>query len=163
MPGKETREEAESGRRFSQRVAAARAKAAALAETRAAIFREELSDKGAFAARAVAGFAAAAFFAALALLLATALLAALLSKLLGGAIAGVSATLVLYLAIAAAGAIFGARALDRVKPLDFPATRTELGRDFDALAAAAAAPPEPEDEDDGDEADFEERFRTGSE
>jgi hypothetical protein len=161
MPEMEERAEAEAGRRFSQRVAAARAKAAALASTRAAIFREELSDKGASAARAIGGFVAAAFFGAFALLLATALLAALLSKLLGGAIAGVAATLVLYLIIAAAGAMLGARALDRIKPLDFPATSTELRRDFDALAAAAAPPPE--EDDDGAEADLEERYRSGAE
>lgn len=162
MSGMEAREETESRLRFSQRVAAAREKAAALAATRAAIFREELADKGAFAARAVAGLAVAAFFGALALILATALVAALFSKLFGGAIAGVAATLVLYLAIAAAGAIVGSKALGRVQPLDFPATSAELAKDFDALAAAAAAPPEPEDDTEDDD-DLEERFRTGSE
>jgi hypothetical protein len=160
----EAHEETDSRGRFSQRVAAARAKAAALAATRAAMFREELADKGASAAKAVAGFAAAAFFGSLALLLMTALLAALLSSLFNSAIAGVGATLGLYLAIAAAGAILGWKALGRVKPLDFPATGAALAGDFDALATAAAAPEDDEGsfEDDEDD-DIEERFREGSE
>lgn len=163
MSGMEAREETESPLRFSQRVAAAREKAAALAATRAAIFREELADKGAFAAKAVAGFAAAAFFGSLALILATALIAALFSRLFGSAILGVAATLGLYLAIAAVGAVLGWRALERVQPLDFPATSAELAVDFDALAAAVAAPPEDDfEEGEGDE-DLEGRFREGSE
>lgn len=172
MTGIEAREETDSRGRFSQRVAAAREKAAALAATRAAMFREELADKGASAAKAMAGFAAAAFFGSLALLLATALLAALLSSLLHSAIAGVGATLVLYLAIAAFGAILGWRALERVQPLDFPATGAALAGDFDALATAAAAAA-PEDDEDGfedgeddeedEKDDLEERFREGSE
>jgi hypothetical protein len=166
MAVREAREETDSRSRFSQRVAAAREKAAALAATRAAMFREELADKGASAAKAMAGFAAAIFFGSLTLLLATALLAALLSRLFGSAIAGVAATLVLYLAIAAAGAILGWRALGRVQPLDFPETGAALAGDFDALATAAAAAPEDEDgdlEDGEDEDDLEERFREGSE
>lgn len=163
MAPMEAREETESRRRFSQRVAAAREKAAALAATRAAIFREELADKGAFAAKAVAGFAAAAFFGSLTLILATALIAALFSKLFGSAILGIAATLVLYLAIAAAGAVLGWRALERVQPLDFPATRADLAGDFDALAAAVAAPPEDDFEGDGEDGDLEGRFREGSE
>ena len=164
MAGMEEREEPGSRRRFSQRVAAAREKAAALAATRAAIFREELADKGAYATKAVAGFAAAAFFGSLTLLLATALLATLLSRLFGSAIAGVAATLVLYLAIAAAGAILGWSALGRVQPFDFPATGAELARDFDALATAAAAPQDSEgDFEDDEDDDLEERFRERSE
>ena len=168
MAGMEAREPADTRRPFSQRIAAAREKAAALASTRAAMFREELADKGASVAKAVAGFVAAAFFGGLALLLATALLAALLSSLFNSAIAGVGATLGLYLAIAAAGVILGWRALERVKPLDFPATRAALAGDFEALATAAAAPEDDEDDEDDDyedddEDDLEERFREGSE
>jgi hypothetical protein len=162
MAGMEEREETDSRRRFSERVAAAREKAAALAATRAAMFREELADKGAYAAKAVAGFAAAAFFGSLTLLLATALFAALLSSLFNSAIAGVGATLVFYLVIAAAGAILGWRALGRVQPLDFPATGAELARDFDALATAAA-PEKDEGDLEDDEDDLEERFRERSE
>lgn len=162
MAGMEAREETESRSRFSQRVKAAREKAAALAATRAAIFREELADKGALAAKAVAGFAAAAFFGSLALILATALIAALFSKLFGSAILGVAATLVLYLAIAAAGAVLGWRALEKVQPFDFPATGSELAVDFDAVAAAVAPPPEDISEDgEEDSDDLEERFRGG--
>ena len=161
MSGELVREENDGGLSFFARLAAARAKAAALAATRAAIFREELEEKGAQAAWAMAGFAVALFFGAFALLLATALIAALLSKLLGGPVAGVAATLALYLAIAAAGAVVGARAAARVQPLAFPATGAELARDAEVLSAAAAPLPEPERED-GEE-DVEARFRAGSE
>ena len=163
MAGMQAGEKAETGHRFSQRVAAAREKAAALAATRAAMFREELADKGASAAKGLAGLAIAAFFGSLALLLMTALLAALLSQLFGSAIAGVGATLALYLCVAAAGAILGWRALERVQPFDFPATGAGLAGDFDALATAAAAPEDDAAEGDLETEGIEERFREGSE
>lgn len=168
MPGMaatEARESTDTRSRFSRRVSAVREKAAALVATRAAIFREELADKGVHVAKAMAGFLVAAFFGSLALLLATALLAALLSQLFHSAIAGVGATLGLYLAIAAAGAVLGWKALGSVQPLDFPATGAALAGDFDALATAAAAPADGEgDEDELDRDDnLEERFREGYE
>lgn len=151
----------ETGQSFSQRFASARAKAGDLAATRAAMFREELSDKGGFAARALAGFAIAIFFCGMALLLLTALVAALLAKLFGSVILGIAATLALALAVAAGGAVLGRRALEKVRPFDFPATGAELLRDLEVLSAAAAPPPEPEEADDGE--DLEARFRAGSE
>ena len=162
MSGGQDREGNGGGASFFERLPAVRGKAAALAATRAAIFREELEEKGAQAARAMAGFAVALFFGAFALLLATALIAALLSKLLGGPVAGVAATLALYLAIAAAGAFVGVRAAAKVQPLDFPVTGAGLARDAEVLSAAASPAPDPEGDDD-DEEDVEARFRAGSE
>ena len=157
-------ERADNGRgeSFAARLAGARAKAAKLAATRAAIFREELAEKGVYAARGIAGFVIAFFFLSLALLVATALIAALLAKLFGSAILGVTATLVLYLAIAAAGALIGVRALQKVEPTSFPATEDAIRGDLSALSAAASPPPAPQPGD-GDAADLESRFRAGSE
>jgi len=157
-------ERADDGREesFAARLASARAKAARLAATRAAIFREELAEKGTHAAWGIAGFVIAFFFLSLALLVATALIAALLAKLFGSAILGVTATLVLYLVIAAAGALVGVRALQKVEPSSFPATEDAIRGDLAALSTAAArasAPPP----DGGDAEDLETRFRAGSE
>ncbi len=145
---------------FSERLSSARAKAAALAATRAAIFREELAEKGVFAAQATAWFGVVVFFGSIAVLLATALIAAVLSKLLGSAIAGVAATLALYAAVIAVGAVLGWKALEKVRPFEFPATGAELAKDFEALSAATAPPP-PEKE--ADEDDLEARYRAESE
>jgi uncharacterized membrane protein YqjE len=161
MSGSDPREDNELRRSFSERLAGARAAAAALTATRAAIFREELADKGAHAARAMAGFAIAVFLGSFSLLLATALIAAVLAKLLGSPIAGVAATLALYLAVAAAGAVLGWKALERVRPFEFPATGAELAKDVEALSKAAAPPPGKDE--DGDDANLEARYRAGSE
>jgi len=157
-------ERAEAGRAdtFAERLGKARAAAGRLAATRAAILREELAAKGAHAARAVAGFVIALFFLSLALLVATALIAALFSSLLGSVVLGVAATLVLYLAIAAAGAVVGVRAMQKVEPGSFPATAEAIRGDLSALSAAAAPPPTPGTEEGGPE-DLESRFRAGSE
>lgn len=157
-------ERADNGRAesFAARLASARAKAAQLAATRAAIFREELAEKGTHAARGIAGFVIALFFLSLALLVATALIAALFAKLFGSAILGVTATLVLYLVIAAAGAMVSVRALQKLEPTSFPATEDAIRGDLTALSAAAAPAPSAEP-DDGDPADVESRFRAGSE
>ena len=173
---------------WKERIGAIRRAASALASTRAAIFREELSEKGSLFARAAIGLALAAVFGVLALLVLTALVAALFSRLLGGPIAGITATLFLYLAVAAAAAILGSRTLSRVRPLAFPATRDEIRKDLDAVKehatvrdegpasvdalAAERASVRPDDERDDDEVEEveeveamseEERFRAGSE
>lgn len=122
---------------WKERFGAAQRAAKALLATRAEIFREELAGKGSLFGMAAAGFTLALTFASLALLLATALLAAVFAKLFGGPIAGITAALVLYLAIAAAAAFFGVRKLARVRPLDFPATRDELRKDLDAIREEA--------------------------
>ena len=165
--------------------------AKALFATRAAIFKEELAEKGSLFGKAAVGLTIAALFGVLALLLATALVAALFAKLFGGPVAGITAALVLYLLIAGAGTFFGLKSLTRVRPFEFPVTRDEIRRDLDAvreeppsadegpaspdaLAAERASirpgKEEEEDDDEGDEeeeemrtADLEERLRAGSE
>lgn len=119
-----------------------------LFETRVSIFREELQEKKALAARAALGFAAALLFGSLALLVATALVAAILSRLLGGPVAGIAATLLLNAAAAGAAAFYGWKRFSRVRPLDFSVTRRELSRDAGALARAAG-PEEPRGPDPG--------------
>jgi len=167
---------------WKERIAAVRRAAAALLATRAAILREELSEKGSLFAKAAIGLALAAVFSVLAFLLLTALVAAVLSWLLGGPIAGITAALVLYVLIAAAAAILGGKSLSRVRPFEFPATRDELRKDFDAvrndaavrdegpasaeaLAAerASVRPGEEERKDRSRMSELEERFRAGSE
>ena len=122
---------------WKDRLGAVRRAAAALFTTRAEIFREELSEKGSLFARAAIGLALAAAFGVLALLLLTALLAAVLSRLLGGPIAGIAATLVLYVVVAAVAAILGGKTMARVRPFAFPATRDELRKDLDAVKRTA--------------------------
>ncbi len=118
---------------WKERLGAVRRAASALFTTRAEIFREELSEKGSLFVRAAIGLALAAAFGVLALLLLTALLAAVLSRLLGGPIAGIAATLVLYVVVAAVAGILGGKTMARVRPFAFPATRDELRKDFDAV------------------------------
>ena len=118
---------------WKERLGAVRRAGAALFTTRAEIFREELSEKGSLFAKAAIGLALAAAFGVLALLLLTALLAAVLSRLLGGPIAGITATLVLYVVVAAVSAILGGKTMARVRPFAFPATRDELRKDFEAV------------------------------
>ncbi len=122
---------------WKERAGSVRRAASALFATRAEIFREELSEKGSLFARAAIGFALAAAFGVLALLLLTALLAAVLSRLLGGPIAGIAATLVLYVVVTAVAAILGGKTMARVRPFVFPATRDELRKDFDAVKRTA--------------------------
>jgi uncharacterized membrane protein YqjE len=123
---------------WKERIGAVRRAAAALATTRAEIFREELSEKGSLFAKAAIGLALAAVFGVLACLLLTALVAAVFSRLLGGPIAGITAALFLYLVVAALAAILGGRTLSRVRPFAFPATRDEIRKDLDAVKEHAA-------------------------
>ena len=102
-----------------------------------------------------------------ALLLFAALLAAIFASLLKSVVLGILAAFVLYGLITAAAAALGWKALTRVKPFQFRATREELLRDWSAIRAAAQPPPivvtaptsEPATEDSG----LEERFRAGAE
>ena len=176
---------------WKERLGAVRRAAAALAATRKEIFREELAEKGSLFAKAAVGLALAAAFAILALFLLTALVAALFARILGGPIAGITAALVLYLAVAGLAGFFGGRSLSRVRPFAFPATRDEIQKDLDAVkkhadveddgpagadavAAERASVRKDDEEVDRDEDDdregeipkmsgFEERFRAGSE
>jgi uncharacterized membrane protein YqjE len=158
------REDTGRAETFKERLAGARARAMKLAATRAAIFREELSEKGAHAARAVAGIAVALFFLGLALLVATALVVALFSSLFGSLVLGTAATLVLYVAIAAVGGLVGVRAFQKVEPTHFPATAGGIRDDLSALSFAAAPPPSPSPRPEERGADdLESRYRAGSE
>lgn len=118
---------------WRERLDAIRRSARDIMATRAQIFRAELAEKKSLFAGGLAGIFLALAFALLSLVLLTALVAAVFAKLLGGAIAGLTAALVLYLVIAAAAAFFGAKRLQRVRPLDFPVTREELRKDLDAV------------------------------
>jgi len=163
---------------WKDRIATVGRAARALAATRVEIFREELAQKGSHFGKAAAGLSLAALFGVLGLLLLTALVAAVLAKLLGGPIAGLTAAFVLYMVIGSAAGFFGWKALSRVRPFDFPATRDELRRDLEAvreegsprdpLPAAAETPAaEKASKTSGEHgsriSDLEERFRAGSE
>jgi len=144
-----------------------------LAATRVAILREELSVKAVLAAKGIVAVVAALALGVGALLLGAALLVAVFAGLLKSLTLGILAALVVYAAGTAVLARIGWNALTRVEPLDFPATREELGRDWDAIQSALSADPDPEPEgeaDDGGEAeaeaaaiDLEERYRAGAE
>lgn len=170
-----------------ERIGAIRRAARTLIATRVEIFREELAEKKSLLGKGIVGVGLALAFALLSLLLLTALVAAILTRLLGGPIAGIAAALFLYLVVAAVAGLFGVKKLSSVRPLEFPATRDEVQKDLealrgkgkaqdegtpssDALAAegGSARPGEsgkPKDEEgagSGD-VDLEERFRAGSE
>ena len=142
-----------------------------LLSTRAALFREELGASAAALGRAIGAFVLTAALAWIALLLLTAGIAALLSRLFGGPIAGILSTFVLYTAAAGLAASLGVKALKRVN-FEFPVTREEIRKDWQALQASATPrPPEPPGGD-GETAgesrqlssdDLEARFRAGSE
>jgi hypothetical protein len=140
-----------------------------LLSTRTAILGEELGVKAGILGRGLGGLFLAAAFGGLALLLFTAWIAALFTKLLGGPVAGILAAFVLYLAVAAAAAVYGVKSLSRVKPFEFPATSGELRKDWEALRASAAPEPtpgEPSEPPPGSpptEDDLEARYRAGSE
>ena len=143
--------------------------------TRVAIFQEELAEKGGLLGKALGALFVALLFATLAGLLLTALLAAVFAKLLGSAVLGILVTLVLYLAVAAAAGVFGAKRMSRLRPFEFPATGREIDRDLEAVRRAAGIH-EPEAADDAalpipvppvpgadtTDDDFETRFRHGS-
>lgn len=173
---------------WRDRLASTSRAAKALFATRAAIFREELAEKGSLFGKAAVGLSIAALFGALAVVLLTALVAALFARWFGGPIAGITAALFLYLLIAGGAGYFGAKSLSRVRPFEFPVTRDEIRRDLeavqdegpsadegpaspDALAAERASIPpgdpggedEEVDMEDMEKADLEDRFRAGSE
>ena len=169
---------------WRDRLASAMRAARSLLSTRAAIFREELAEKRSLFAKAAVGVSIAAIFGVLGLLLLTALVAAVFARLLGGPIAGITAALVLYFAIAGAAAYLGWRSLSRVRPFEFPVTRDEIRRDLEAVREEAPSPDEgpassdalaaergsirpgeavEDDVEEMDTADLEDRFRAGSE
>jgi putative superfamily III holin-X len=128
---------------WSQRLQRVLEAARRLLATRAAILREEMGAKGEALARAAAGCALAAALGMLSLLLLTAWIAAVFSRLLGGPILGILATFVLYLAVAAAAAVYGSKALGRVKPFEFPVTTGEIRKDWETVRSSAMREPTP--------------------
>ena len=158
--------------RLRDRVGAVLQEAGELFTTRTEIFREEAADKAAHLARGVGSFFIAAALAFMTTFLTTALLVALFTLLFGRLWAGILATLILFLAGAAAAAALGWKALSRVRPFEFPVTGGELRKDWEALQRATvggdesvepvapvpaeSARPAPID-------DVEARFRAGSE
>jgi uncharacterized membrane protein YqjE len=136
---------------WRERLWALGATAGRVLETRVAIFQEELSAKGGLLGKALAGLFVAFLFATLAGLLLTALLAAVLSKLLGGPVLGILATLVLYVAIAGVGGLIAIKKLSLLRPFEFPATRREIDRDLAAVKRAAGVG-EPREADKGSDA-----------
>lgn len=119
----------------------------ALIQTRVAIFREELSVKAVLLAKGAVAVVLALGLAAGVLLLLAALLAALLTQWFGNLALGILGALVVYGAGAAFAAMAAYKWLTRVQPLEFPASESELRRDWSAVQAAWA----PEPEADGDE------------
>ncbi len=151
---------------WKERLGGAWNAARALLSTRIEIFREELAEKGSLLGRGAIGLAVALVFGWVAVLLFTALAATLLAKLLGSLWAGLLACFLLYALIHCIAGWIGWKALSRVRPFQFPATRDEIRKDWAALrlsgrAAGEADEPAPFDSD--PEADLEERFREGSE
>jgi uncharacterized membrane protein YqjE len=167
-------------RRWSERFAGLAAAAQSLVATRLAIFEEEAGVKARHFGKGLAGVAVAAAFAFGATLLLAALLAAVLAQIFGSAALGILGAMVIYLLVAGGAGWWAWKSFSQVKPTEFPATRTELARDVDALRAALAQDPDPEEgpppEDDspsdggnrsgdaeGDVSDLEARLRAGAE
>jgi putative superfamily III holin-X len=132
--------EAES---WAQRLRGAFETARRLLSTRLAIFSEELGVKAGVLGRGLAALLLAAAFGGMSLFLFTAWIALVFSRLLGGPVVGILAAFGLYIAVAALAAWLGVRALSRVKPLEFPVTKGELAKDWEALRASATPEPEP--------------------
>jgi uncharacterized membrane protein YqjE len=105
-----------------------------LLSTRAEIFGEEAAEKAGHLGRSVAAFAAALVTGWLTMLLLAALLVALFTLLFGQLWAGILATLVLYGGACATAAVLGWKAFTRVRPMDFPVTRAEIARDWQAVS-----------------------------
>lgn len=163
-------EEEEQGLR--DRVAAALSALRALGAARLALFREELSQKAAFAGRATVALFFAAALGVGALLLFAAFLTAVFAKLLGSVALGILATLILYAAAGAVAGSYGWRLLKQVEPSDFRATREELSKDWAAVqgslgldedAAGFEGADEVDEKRRQDVEDLQERFRAGSE
>lgn len=137
---------------WGERLEAIRKAVGSLLATRAAILREELAQKGSHLGRGIAGLVVAAAFAIVALLVFTAFLAAVLARLFGSAALGLLGVFLLYALIAGITGAVGWRAMRRVRPGDFPVTREELRKDWDALQFAKEEEPFPRDERFGPEA-----------
>lgn len=155
--------EESSERGWKERLEDLREAAGALLGTRTAIFREELALKIRHFVKAAIGLGLAWAFLLLALFVFTAFLAALLSRFFGSVLIGILAVFVLYAAAAATAGVIGWRALSRVRIHDFPLTRVELRKDWEAVETSWKKKEEEDEESAQEETNLEARFRTGSE
>jgi MFS family permease len=137
---------------WRERLEAIRKAGGALFATRTAILREELGQKRSHLGRGVVGLAVAAAFAIVALLVFTGFLAAVLAQLFESAALGLLVVFLLYALIAGISGAVGWKAMRRVRPGDFPVTREELRKDWDALQLAKEEEIFPRDERFGPEA-----------
>ncbi|HYB54413.1 MAG TPA: phage holin family protein [Thermoanaerobaculia bacterium] len=137
MDGEQEQEPAGFEPGWRDRLWAVGAASSRLLETRAAIFREELAEKGELFRAGLAGLFVAVLFGTIAGLLLAALLAAFLARLFGSPILGILATFLIFLGVAAGAGAIGVRKLSRMSPFEFPATRREIDRDVDAVRRAA--------------------------
>ena len=138
-------EEGPPGRGWGQRLADLLATAQSLVTTRLEIFEAEAQVKGRFFGKGLAGAVIAAAFTFAATLLLAALLAAVLAQIFGNAALGILGAMVIYLAVAVGAGWWAWKNFAQVKPTEFPATRSELARDLDAVRAALAQDPGPEE------------------
>jgi len=148
-------------RGWRERLEGIRKAGGALLGTRMSIFQEELAGKTRQLAKAAAGFGVALAFSLLALFVFTAFLASLLANLFGSAAFGILAVFLLYAGVATGAGFLGWKALSRVRIGDFPVTRAELRKDWEAVREARSL--EEEGETRGEDGDVESRFRAGSE
>jgi uncharacterized membrane protein YqjE len=158
----------EEERSWSDRLSAVAATLQALLQTRAAIFGEELRIKAILASKGLIAAGLAAALGTGVLLLFAALLVAVLTHLLGSLALGILAVLLLYVAGAAVAASLAWKALSRVEPFEFPATRDELRSDWESVRSAFDAgeaqepTPAPPEGNGPDVDDLEARLRAGA-
>lgn len=138
--------EEEGARSWADRAAGVAGSARSLLATRLAIFEEEFSAKAALLGKGLGAVAVAAALGVGALLLFAALLAAILAQLFGSVPLGILAAMLIYAGGAALAGWTAWKSLSGVKPKDFPVTKRELGKDWDAIRESLTAEPAPEDE-----------------
>jgi len=155
--------EESSERGWRERLEDVRKTAGALFGMRTAIFREELALKARHFVKAAIGLGLAWALLLLALFVFAAFLATLLGRLFGSVLFGILAVFVLYAAAAAAAGIIGWRALSRVRIHDFPVTRRELKKDWEAVESSWKAEGEESEAGAREQTDLETRFRAESE
>jgi Putative Actinobacterial Holin-X, holin superfamily III len=157
---------------FRQRLRSALEATGSLLSTRAEIFREEASQKAAYLTRGLGGIFLALVIGWIAMLLLAALACALFALLFGRVWAGILAALVLYGGACAAAAYFGVKALSKVRPFDFPVTKSEARKDWEMLwdricpdeeISTGPEMPSPRPSESVGADDVEARFRAGSE
>jgi uncharacterized membrane protein YqjE len=132
-------------RRWGARLAGLASTAQSLFATRLEIFEAEAGVKARLFGKGLAGAAIAAAFAFGATLLLAALLAAVLAQVFGNAALGILGAMVIYLGVAGGAGWWAWKSFSQVKPTEFPATKSELARDVDAIRAALAQDPHPDE------------------